>query len=69
VITDGAIKHGKSRETGNTGHTRRRKTKQKHKAIRVGHQNIAKQSKKHNAIPVGYQNIAKQSKQTQRNMC
>jgi hypothetical protein len=31
--TEGAIKKGKSRETGNIGHTRRRKTKQKHNII------------------------------------
>ena len=29
--------NGQSRETGNTGHTRRRKTKLKHKTICVGH--------------------------------
>jgi hypothetical protein len=28
--TEGTIKNGHSRETGSTGHTRRRKTKQKH---------------------------------------
>jgi hypothetical protein len=31
--TEGAIKNGQSRETGNIGYTRRRKTKQKHNAI------------------------------------
>jgi len=35
--TEGAIKNGQSRETGNTGHTRRRKTKQNHNTISVGH--------------------------------
>ena len=35
--TAGETKNGKSRETGNIGHTRRRKTKQKHNAICVGH--------------------------------
>jgi hypothetical protein len=35
--TDGAIKNGQSRETGNTGHTIRRKTIQKHNTIFVGH--------------------------------
>jgi len=34
---DGAIKNGQSRETGNIGYTRRRKTKQKHNTICVGH--------------------------------
>jgi len=28
--TKGAVKNGQSRETGNKGYTRRRKTKQKH---------------------------------------
>jgi len=32
-----AIKHGQSRETGNIGYTRRRKTTQKHNTICVGH--------------------------------
>ena len=32
-----AIKKGQSRKTGNTGHTRRRKTKQKHHRICTGH--------------------------------
>jgi len=32
-----AVKNGQSRETGNIGHTRRRKTKQKHNTICVGH--------------------------------
>jgi len=31
------IKNGYSRETGNIGYTRRRKTKQKHNTICVGH--------------------------------
>ena len=35
--TEGAIKIQQSRETGNTGHTRRRKTKQKHNTICVRH--------------------------------
>jgi hypothetical protein len=35
--TEGAIKKEQSRETGNIGHTRRRKTKQKHNTICVGH--------------------------------
>ena len=35
--TDGAINNGQSRETGNIGYTRRRKTKQKHNTICVGH--------------------------------
>ena len=37
--TEGAIKNGQSRETGNIGYTRRRKTKQKQKynTICVGH--------------------------------
>jgi len=34
---EGAIKKGQSRETGNIGYTRRRKTKQKHNTICVGH--------------------------------
>ena len=32
----GAIKNGPSRQTGNIGYTRQRKTKQKHNAICVG---------------------------------
>ena len=35
--TEGAIKNGQSRETGNIGYTRRRKTKQKHNTICVRH--------------------------------
>jgi len=35
--TEGAIKNGQSRETGNIGYTRWRKTKQKHNTICVGH--------------------------------
>jgi len=35
--TDGAIKNEQSRETGNTGHRRRRKTKQKHNITCIGH--------------------------------
>jgi hypothetical protein len=35
--TEGANKNGQSRKTGNIGHTRRRKTKQKHNTICVGH--------------------------------
>jgi hypothetical protein len=35
--TEGAIKHGQSRETGNIGYTRRRKTKQNHNTICFGH--------------------------------
>jgi hypothetical protein len=35
--TEGAITNGQSRETGNIGYTRRRKTKQKHSTICVGH--------------------------------
>ena len=35
--TEGAVKKGKSRETDNTGYTRRRKTKQKHNTICVGY--------------------------------
>jgi len=31
--TDGAIKNGQSRYTGNIGYTRRRKTNQSHNAI------------------------------------
>jgi hypothetical protein len=31
------VTNEQSRETGNTGHTRRRKTKQKHSTICVGH--------------------------------
>ena len=34
---EGEIKNGQSSETGNTGYTRRRKTKQKHNTICVGH--------------------------------
>jgi hypothetical protein len=37
IQDEGAIKHGQSRETGNIGYTRRRKTKQKHNTIYVGH--------------------------------
>ena len=35
--TEGAIKNGQSRETGNIGYTRRRYIKQKHNSICVGH--------------------------------
>ena len=35
--TEGAIKNGQSRETGNIEHTIRRQTKQKHNTICVGH--------------------------------
>jgi hypothetical protein len=35
--TEGAIKNGQSRETGNIGYTRRRKTKQTYNTICVGH--------------------------------
>jgi len=34
--TEGAIKNGQSKETGNIGYTRRRQTKQKHNTICVG---------------------------------
>jgi hypothetical protein len=34
--TEEAIKNGQSRETGNIGFTRRRKTKQKHNTLCVG---------------------------------
>ena len=37
--TEGTIKNGQSSETGNTGHTRRRKSKQKHNTICVRHHN------------------------------
>ena len=39
LVNKGAIKNGQSRETGNTGQTRRRKTKQKHNTICGGHHN------------------------------
>jgi len=45
--TKGTIKNGQSRENGNIGYTRRRKTKQKHNTICVGHHNT--QTNKHNA--------------------
>jgi len=35
--TEGQIKKGQSRDTGNIGYTRRIKTKQKHNTICVGH--------------------------------
>jgi len=35
--TEGTIKKEQSRETGNIGYTRRRKTKKKHNAIFSGH--------------------------------
>jgi hypothetical protein len=35
--TQGEIKNGLSRETGNIGYIRRRKTKQKHNTICFGH--------------------------------
>jgi len=35
--TNGAIKNGQPRETGNIGYKRRRNTKQKHNTICVGH--------------------------------
>ena len=34
--TEGTIKNGHSRETGNAGHTRRRKTKQKNNTTCIG---------------------------------
>ena len=34
--TEGMIENGHSRETGSTGHTRRRKTKQKHNTTCIG---------------------------------
>jgi hypothetical protein len=34
--TEGMIKNGHPRETGSTGHTRRRKTKEKHKTTCIG---------------------------------
>jgi hypothetical protein len=36
--TEGAIKDGQSRENANIGHTKRRKTKQKHNTICVRYQ-------------------------------
>jgi hypothetical protein len=36
MSTEGAIKNGKSRETGNIGYTRRRQTNQKYNTIYVG---------------------------------
>jgi len=35
--TEGTIKNGQSREYGNIGYTRPRKTKQKHNTICIGH--------------------------------
>ena len=35
--TDGAMKNGQSRENGNIGYARRRKTKQKHSALDTTH--------------------------------
>ena len=35
--TEGAIKNGQSRETGNIGYTRRRQAKQQHNTICVGY--------------------------------
>ena len=35
--TEGAIKNGQSRETGNKGYTKRRQAKEKHNTICVGH--------------------------------
>jgi len=37
--TEGVIKNGQSRETGNIGFTRRRKQKQRYNSICVGHHN------------------------------
>jgi len=37
--TEGAIKNGQSRETGNIGYTRQRQTKQKYNTICIGHHN------------------------------
>ena len=34
--TEGAVKSGQSRETGNKGYIKRKKTKQKHNTICVG---------------------------------
>jgi len=44
--TKGAIKNGKSKETGNIGCTRWRQTKLKHNTIYVGHQYIQINTKK-----------------------
>jgi hypothetical protein len=49
---EGAIKNGQSRETGNTGHTGRRKTKQKHNTIYIGHHYT--QTNKSNRLPLRY---------------
>ena len=35
--TEGTLKNGQSKETGNIWYTRRRQTKQKHNIISVGH--------------------------------
>jgi len=35
--TEGAIKNGQYRETGNIGHTRRRQIKQQHNTLCIGH--------------------------------
>jgi hypothetical protein len=35
--TERVFKNGQSRETGNTGYTRRKKAKQKHNTLCVGH--------------------------------
>jgi ribosome assembly protein YihI (activator of Der GTPase) len=48
--TEGAIKKGQSRETGNIGYTRRRKTKQKHNMICVGHRHTQDEDKKKNTM-------------------
>ena len=57
--TERAIKKGQSRETGNIGYTRRRKTKQKHNTICIGHHYIQETRRrqiqqKHNTICVGH---------------
>ena len=39
INTKGVFKNGQSREHGNIGYTKRRKTKQRHKTICVGHHN------------------------------
>jgi hypothetical protein len=44
--TEGAIKNGQSRETGNIEYTRRRKTKQKHNTIQRNWQHRVHKTKK-----------------------
>jgi len=46
-ITEGRIRNGQFRETGNIGYTRRRQTKQRHNTICVGNHYTQKRAVHH----------------------